>query len=501
MKWGDHGVRRILCLLMAVGIAAFIVLSRVSASQSLRAELYLRFPARKQVASMEAWGIGVRAGIEGPVSVSGWTLRADAGFYPEGRELTVFCGPALIGSGRVGAGELVLPLNRSVGSGVVEVCDSSVPLFRVRDMQCGWGHTLVLKPDGRVYAWGYNAYGQVGDGTTQDRTTPVVVKGVGGSGELSGVVQIAAGWYHSLALLSDGRVVAWGYNSCGQLGDGTTVNRPYPVVVKGPGGTGELTGVVALAAGGEFSAAVLSDGRVVTWGKNDAGQLGSGGTGNRPYPGYVVAPAGNGELAGVVRVAAGAGHMLAVQDDGSLVAWGWNGYGQVGDGTTANRTKPVAVAVSSRVLQVDAGWAHSLALLEDGRVASWGVGWDGRLGNGSVSGSSLPVLVRGVGGSGDLSGVVAVAAGTGHSGVVLGDGRIAVWGDNVVGQLGTGDTVDRTVPVVVEGLSGAALIRCKTQNLVLCADGRMLGWGYNEHGELATGDTANRLVPVEIQVP
>lgn len=494
-------VKRILWALVALVMGVLVLLGQAAASGMPQASVLLRFPVLRQVGGVEVAAIGVRVGVEGPVSVSGWTFRAENGFYPAGRDLAVFCGPILVASGPARAGETVLLLDRSVGSGVVEVWDSPSPAFRVRDLQCGWGHTLALKPDGRVYSWGYNAYGQLGDGTVQNRTAPVVVKGIGGMGELSGVVQIAAGWYHSLALLSDGRVVAWGYNSCGQLGDGTTVNRSYPVVVKGPGGAGELTGVVALAAGGEFSAAVLCDGRVVTWGRNDAGQLGSGGTGNRPYPGYVVAPSGSGELTGVARMATGMGHVLAVRSDGYLAAWGWNGYGQVGDGTTTNRTRPVTVALSSRVLQVSAGWAHSLALLEDGWVASWGMNEDGRLGNGSLLSSRFPVLVRGIGGSGDLSGVAAVAAGAGHSACILGDGRVAAWGNNSVGQLGTGDTVNRTAPVVVGEVSGAALLRCRTQNMVLCADGRVLGWGYNEHGELATGDTANRLTPAEIGVP
>ncbi|MGB9849149.1 MAG: Ig-like domain-containing protein, partial [Moorellaceae bacterium] len=176
----------------------------------------------------------------------------------------------------------------------------------------GDNHSLAVKSDGTVWAWGWNYYGQLGDGTTINHTTPMRVT------NLTGVVAVAAGIYHSLALKSDGTAWAWGWNGYGHLGDGTTTNRTAPVQVQG------LTGVVAVAAGGYHSLALKSDGTVWAWGRNYEGQLGDGTTTNRYTPVQVK------NLTGVVAVAAGYYHSLALKSDGTVWAWGRNYEGQLG---------------------------------------------------------------------------------------------------------------------------------------------------------------------------
>jgi len=189
----------------------------------------------------------------------------------------------------------------------------------------GGHHSLALRNDGTVWAWGRNNYGQLGDGTTTERHTPVQVA------NLTGVQAIAGGFSHSLALRSDGTVWAWGRNSKGQLGDGTTTNRTTPVQVL------NLTGVQAIAGGFFHSLALKSDGTVWAWGYNHFGQLGDGTTANRTIPVQVA------DLTGVQAIAAGSDHSLALRNDGTVWAWGWNYLGQLGDGTTANRSIPVQV--------------------------------------------------------------------------------------------------------------------------------------------------------------
>lgn len=146
-----------------------------------------------------------------------------------------------------------------------------------------------------------------------------------------------------MALLADGRVVTWGGNGSGQLGNNSTTDRTYPGYVWGVGGSGYLTGVTAVASGGYHSLAVLSDGRVVSWGSNDRGELGNGASGSSAYrlvPGYVLGVGGTGQLV-AVWVAGKGQSCAAVVPDGGLTAWGSNSSGMLGDGTTVDRLYPV----------------------------------------------------------------------------------------------------------------------------------------------------------------
>jgi len=242
-------------------------------------------------------------------------------------------------------------------------------------------HTLALRSDGTVWAWGQNGAGQLGDGTTTNRKTPVRVL------ELTDVVGVA-GSNHSLALKSDGTVWAWGYNNSGQLGDGTTTDRNTPVQVLG------ITGVVSIAAGTWHNLALKNDGTVWAWGYNNNGQLGDGTTTLRTTPVQVLG------ITGVVSIAAGSWHSLAFKNDGTVWAWGYNNYGQLGDGTTTQRNTPVQVsgltgiAGLTGVVDIAAGYFHSLALKSDGTVWAWGSNSEGLLGNGYTTNSNTPVQVR-----------------------------------------------------------------------------------------------------------
>jgi alpha-tubulin suppressor-like RCC1 family protein len=228
--------------------------------------------------------------------------------------------------------------------------------------------SLAITTDGSLWAWGANNYGQLGDGTVTERLSPVPVLENGSF--MTGISEVAAGGYHSLALKSDGSLWAWGYNSHGQLGDGTTLNRRSAVPVRVNGFP--MTGVAAMAANLEHSLAIKSDGSLWAWGANNYGQLGDGTTTDRYSPVPVL---DNGiPMTGVVAAAAGGYHSLALKSDGSLWAWGDNTEGQLGNNTLSLIPIPVIEGgfPMTGVAAVAAGVLHSLALKTDGSLWAWG---------------------------------------------------------------------------------------------------------------------------------
>ena|GEM_PF-2633145 len=333
-------------------------------------------------------------------------------------------------------------------------------------------------PDRPVWGTGYNALGQLGDGTTTDRDHTAA-----DNPPLTGVASVSGGVGHTLARRADGTVWAWGSNDDGQLGDGTTTQRLRPVPVSG------LTGVVAVASGAFHSLALKADGTVWAWGWNPFGQLGDGTTATRLRP---VRVAG---LTGVVAIAGGTLHSLAVTSDGSVWAWGWNGVGQLGDGTGVDRGVPFRVPGIGGATGVAAGGLHSLAVKADGTVWAWGWNLFGQLGDGSTVDHRVPAPVQG------LTGAKAVAAGSYHSLALKGDGSVVGWGFGNVGQVGNSTLDSSLTPVTAAGVTGVVAIAAGAfHSLALTSDGRVMGWGWNYFGQLAAGPADIVRYPAELMV-
>jgi alpha-tubulin suppressor-like RCC1 family protein len=317
----------------------------------------------------------------------------------------------------------------------------SIGLSGVQAISAGLAHCLALRSNGTVLAWGHNRSGEFGNGTTTDSSKPVVVTG------LSGVRRVSAGGSSSLALKTNGAVLAWGNNASGELGNGKApTDSAKPVAVKG---LGPGSGVVAVSAGGAFGLALKSNGAVLSWGHNASGELGDGKSTDSPTP---VAVKGLGPGSGVVAISTGNAFGLALKSNGAVVSWGNNASGELGDGKTTDSPTPVAVkglGPGSGVMAISAGGAFALALRSDGTVLAWGNNSAGELGNGTAPNDHhVPVHVSG------LTGVRQVSAGWAHALALKAGGAVYAWGDNLLGQLGDGSTKPASRPIRIRGFGG-----------------------------------------------
>ena len=363
---------------------------------------------------------------------------------------------------------MVLPLNMPISA--------NSPFETTPMISAGGEHTLALKHDGTVWAWGAGADGQIGDGRNVRRVNPTQTI------NLTDVIAVSAGDEHSFAIKKDGIVWAWGCNASGRLGDGTTTDRNTPVQVTG------LSDVIAISGGGGHSLALKKDSTVWTWGMNSSGQLGDGATTNRNTPVQVTG------LSDVIAISGGGAHSLALKKDGTVWAWGYNGDGQLGDGTTTDRNIPVQVTGLSDVIAISGGDGHSLALKKNGTVWAWGYNFYGQLGDGTTIDKNIPVQVAG------LDNVITFFAGFHHSLAVKKDGTFWVCGENRYGRLGDGTTTNRSTPVQVLNLTGITSVSGgRAHSVAIKDDGSVWSWGYGLYGRLGSGNEQNRSTPGRVK--
>lgn len=437
----------------------------------------------------------VTVGVQATFSVNGINLQPGYVFSLPGcnaieigsssttvRQFT--CTPTQSGTNLAGS---VSSANSTVLYSFVQTVNPSGPSgFQGHQIAAGGFHSCAITGSGGVKCWGYNAEGSLGDGTQQNRLTPVDVVGLG-----SGVTAITTFDDLTCALTSIGGAKCWGG---GNIGDGTPRSVPHltPTDV-----AGLSSGVIAISAGGSHACAVTATGGAKCWGSNLFGALGDGTWNDRLTPVDVV-----GLTSGVVAISAGNNHTCALTSAGGVKCWGTNVDGAIGDGTTVDRLAPMPViGLASGVVAISAGVSYTCAVTSVGGVKCWGNSFWGSLGDGTAQQPRLvPVDAAGLGVG---VGAIATSASGGdadHSCANMAAGSVKCWGNNAYGALGDGTTQNRLTPVDVvvlsngsNGISAGFLHTC-----ALTKVGGIKCWGANSRGALGDGTTQDRLTPVDV---
>ena len=330
-------------------------------------------------------------------------------------------------------------------------------------------HAVGIRSDGILFAWGVNTSGQLGDGTTIFKSSPVQI------GSSSWTV-VSAGRYHTSAIRSGGTLFTWGLGTSGQLGDGTAISKSSPVQI----GSDSWS---FIGAGGTHTSAIRSDGYLFTWGLGTSGQLGDGTTVSKSSPVQIGSSSWTAIQAGDL-------HSLAIRSGGTLFAWGVNTNGQLGDGTTTNKNSPVQIGSSSWIA-VSSGQQHTLGIRSDGILFSWGRNNVGQLGDGTTISKSSPVQI------GSSSWTVVRARGDGWSSAIRSGGTLFSWGLNTGGQIGDSSTINKSSPVQIGSSSWTALGGGTNFSLALDVNNLLYSWGT---GIIARANDTFRNLPVQIGI-
>ena len=379
----------------------------------------------------------------------------------------------------------------------------------VTKVSLGGYHSSAITSEKRIFTWGGGHYGQLGNGNTIDINVPEDITGNFNLNISEIITLVSLGEYHSSAITSEGRIFTWGSNGAGQLGDGTTTNSSLPIDITSNFnlGSGEIITLISL---GEFhSLATTSEGRIFTWGYNGDGELGDGTTTNSSIPIDITSNFNLNVGETVINVSLGGYHSSVITSEGRIFTWGANGSGKLGDGTTTNSSLPIDITsnfslTSGEIItSISLGVSHSSAITSEGRIFTWGRGNYGQLGDGGTTDSLLPIDITSNFNLNEGELITNDSLGYRHSSAITSEERIFTWGYNVDGELGDGTTINSSLPIDITnnfnldtGESISMIYLGDYHSSIITSEGVIFTWGFNAYGELGDGGSIDKDLPV-----
>ena len=339
----------------------------------------------------------------------------------------------------------------------------------------GRRHTCTLTSaswEGYVKCWGDGEYGSIGNGSNDDKYSPVFVGDITNAKKISGSCGVSR---HNCIVTSDGRIKCWGLGEQYQLGNGRNENNNRPVDVM------NITTAIDVGTGYNFTCALLENKTIQCWGSGNVGQMGNGSYDNQ------ITPVSVSNINTAKALSVGGGHACTLLDNKSVQCWGYNSDGQLGKVTSYNSSStPVTVDNLTNVTAIDMGWLHSCALLENKTVKCWGGNYDGELGNnsstGSGNGSNTPVTVS------NITTAITISSGNHFSCAVISSGKIQCWGNGGDGQLGNGFNSSSNIPVTVSNINTATDVSVGHRHAcAILSNGNLMCWGSHDKGALGMG--------------
>lgn len=374
---------------------------------------------------------------------------------------------------------------------------------KIIDVVLGEHHSMMLTKQGSVYTWGDNQYGQLGNGSTVASLVPVDITEKFTLHESEQIQTIMSGWGHSAVITSLNRILIWGRNDSGQLGNGTTVNQLTPQDITPLFSLGQSETFHQLALGWGHSAALTSSGRLFMWGKNESGQLGDGTNQNINTPLDITVSLRRTIQDPIHTIALGSSHTGLLTTTGRVFTWGRNVYGQLGNGTTNSTSRPTEITQNMTlednevISSVSLGWGHSAAQTSLNRVFIWGFNQFGQLGNETNDDQLRPILISTNKLLETNESILQLILGNGHSSLLTSNQQLYTWGFNQFGQLGNNTTTNENkpirIPILLEPTETIQTLSLGVNHsAVLTSTGRLILWGNNQYGQLGNGTTTHK---------